>query len=551
MADVKKLKDPIYGYIAIPVEYMNKIIDTAPFQRLRRIIQTSYAPLYSSAVHNRFVHSMGVFYLGEIVRKQLESAISNSLILNQKIKKNKLKRIGKVFSLACLLHDVGHAPFSHTGEAFYLRSLEKKVEEAEKKQAQYFDIHKKLIDIVNRRTFTKDIKSVTSYAAPHEIISAYVGLKEYSDFFADDKEKEFFARCITGYLYSDKSKSLENCYISMLNSEVIDVDKLDYLVRDAYITGFDTVCIDFVRLLNSVTLFYNEKMGQFEIAFYKSAISVIENVIYAHDAERKWIQTHPVVLYDGYLINHMIEELNRKFDEKLFSVEAISSTGHVYTYDSNKSVRIRLLCDDDIIFLSKSLLDDSLIDEYFERNTRRHPLWKSEAEYNAYIEAELEGVKLEQVKDAITIMLDSLEGKRVYSIDSQYIEEIEREIERLRKLEGDLDSDTYKAQMKGKSEIKKICDGLKKYAAANHVEPDYVFLKTTQFSSGFGKTDFSNIGIVFDKSGQQVLKRFGKIVNTLNFDSGNKEYYYIYSKHIIKKSVDHKNIYSYLVREFI
>lgn len=55
----KRLKDPIYGYIEIPLQYMNNIIDTSVFQRLRRIIQTSYSPLYSSAVHNRFVHSIG------------------------------------------------------------------------------------------------------------------------------------------------------------------------------------------------------------------------------------------------------------------------------------------------------------------------------------------------------------------------------------------------------------------------------------------------------------------------------------------------------------
>lgn len=71
MKDYKRLKDPVYGYISIPTQYMNRIIDTACFQRLRRIIQTSYSPLYSSAVHNRFVHSMGVFHLGEIASTQV------------------------------------------------------------------------------------------------------------------------------------------------------------------------------------------------------------------------------------------------------------------------------------------------------------------------------------------------------------------------------------------------------------------------------------------------------------------------------------------------
>ena len=70
MKNYKRVKDPIYGYIKIPVAYMTYIVDTAVFQRLRRVIQTSYSPLYSSAVHNRFVHSMGVFYLGELTDKR-------------------------------------------------------------------------------------------------------------------------------------------------------------------------------------------------------------------------------------------------------------------------------------------------------------------------------------------------------------------------------------------------------------------------------------------------------------------------------------------------
>ena len=58
MLNCKRFKDPIYGYIDIEQKIISEIVDTAGFQRLRNIIQTSYAPLYSSAVHNRFVHSL-------------------------------------------------------------------------------------------------------------------------------------------------------------------------------------------------------------------------------------------------------------------------------------------------------------------------------------------------------------------------------------------------------------------------------------------------------------------------------------------------------------
>ena len=40
MKDCKRVKDPIYGYIKIPAIYMTDIVDTAAFQRLRRVIQT-------------------------------------------------------------------------------------------------------------------------------------------------------------------------------------------------------------------------------------------------------------------------------------------------------------------------------------------------------------------------------------------------------------------------------------------------------------------------------------------------------------------------------
>lgn len=71
LKEYKRLKDRIYGYIQIPMNYMTGIVDSATFQRLRRIIQTSYSPLYSSAVHNRFVHSLGVYHLGAIAAQSL------------------------------------------------------------------------------------------------------------------------------------------------------------------------------------------------------------------------------------------------------------------------------------------------------------------------------------------------------------------------------------------------------------------------------------------------------------------------------------------------
>lgn len=62
-----KIKDPIYGYIEIDEnEDVKTIINSALFHRLENIIQTSYTAVYPSSVHNRFIHSIGVYYLGTL-----------------------------------------------------------------------------------------------------------------------------------------------------------------------------------------------------------------------------------------------------------------------------------------------------------------------------------------------------------------------------------------------------------------------------------------------------------------------------------------------------
>ncbi len=175
--------------------------------------------------------------------------------------------------------------------------------------------------------------------------------------------------------------SFLNCIISLLNSSIIDVDKLDYLIRDSYITGFDTIKIDYVRLLQSIRL--REINKEYQIVYTKDAISVIENVVYAHDAERKWIQNHPAVQYESYLLQSAFEELKDKYkDVNLFSYQSLTEAG----IKLNKDYKISLLCDADIIFLMKNLDSDN-VKEYYRSIERRHPLWKSEAEYKAIFTA--------------------------------------------------------------------------------------------------------------------------------------------------------------------
>lgn len=150
---MKQIKDPIYGYVDIDDIYI-QLINTPEFQRLRNIVQTSYQALYPSALHNRFVHSIGVFHLGE---KAFSCFKRNVLDAFAEYACCDWEGMEKTFLMACLLHDVGHSPFSHTGESFYKN-----------------DFKKEISDLLQDEDLKKDISAGTG--KPHEAMSAIVGL---------------------------------------------------------------------------------------------------------------------------------------------------------------------------------------------------------------------------------------------------------------------------------------------------------------------------------------------------------------------------------------
>lgn len=281
---VKKFKDTIHGYIEIPEIIVSKIIDTEQFQRLRYIEQTSMRPLYPAARHDRFIHSLGVYWLGNQAFKYFRQNSQKEL---SELSEDEMKDLtGKwwdkqelLFSLACLLHDCAHAPFSHTLETLYvLRKVTLKKNNAYglESNSKISELDVQLLEECKiDSTFVVDFFADNSSldckgtGAPHEKMSAYCVMAEYKEairdickeFLEEDVTEEdivFVVRMIIGCLYTnykeDVEKSVKNCIISMLNSASIDVDGLDYIVRDAYMSGIDNFNIDYQRLLSSFTI---------------------------------------------------------------------------------------------------------------------------------------------------------------------------------------------------------------------------------------------------------------------------------------------------------
>ncbi len=193
---IAEIRDPIHGYI-----YTNslerRLIDTATFQRLRRIRQLAGCHLvYPGGQHSRFEHVIGCMFLAGRVGAVLES-----------------RKIGfgggdtADLRVSALLHDIGHGPFSHMFEEVL----------AEKTDVTHEDMSQRII----RETEIGEILASHSFSKG-EISELAVG---------KSRKKERFMNDVIG--------------------GGLSVDIMDYLLRDSYFTGVEYGKVDVHRIINS------------------------------------------------------------------------------------------------------------------------------------------------------------------------------------------------------------------------------------------------------------------------------------------------------------
>lgn len=116
MAKYKIVRDLVYGFITLD-EQEYEIIDHPMFQRLRRIKQLSLTDMvYPGANHTRFEHSLGVMQMATDMYDSIVAKRKGFLEKELGLDESGIRLYRKIIRLAALLHDVGHAPFSHSGE---------------------------------------------------------------------------------------------------------------------------------------------------------------------------------------------------------------------------------------------------------------------------------------------------------------------------------------------------------------------------------------------------------------------------------------------------
>lgn len=428
----KIIKDSIHGYISVnPI--FSYIIDSPEFQRLKSIEQGSFRVLYPAARHDRFIHSLGTYHLATKFAEHFIENISEDINIKN-INNEEINQIKDSFCYAALLHDIGHAPFSHTTEnLFNIKTNSNSIPKIN------IHLHEAVKSISTNDAYVRFYNEFTTCSpSPHEIISAIILIKKSSDFLKESVNKidlELSARMVLGctYDYNEESNipedkkiilGIKNCFIRLLNSQTVDIDKIDYITRDTQMSGFENVPIDIERLIRSVTAIKLENDVWLYPAFRKNALSVIDNVFRAKTEQGLWMVSHPVVLYESELLTHCIHKLNdlisTDYINTVFSVEALSCSGVEL-----QGKKYFLLNDIDIgADLRRFYNKDPLFNELYERNARRHPLWKSYYEYKYLFSDSKRNISEEDIFIYFKPLVDHLKTYEIFVLNQDSYMEI-------------------------------------------------------------------------------------------------------------------------------
>ncbi len=205
-----EINDPIHGFIGL-TGIESKIVNSEPYQRLRRIKQLSGAHyVYPTAEHTRFGHCIGVMFVAGLLGKRLLEQLGLGDDALQEVR------------LAGLLHDLGHGPFSHVFEE----------------------------SLIERRGWN------------HEDVTEWLIRKsEVGDLIEDDGiSKDRIANLVRGR----RTKKTDGVVSGIVAGQV-DADKMDYLIRDSFYCGVNYGLVDIHRLISSIEITKSLEM-QFDLA---------------------------------------------------------------------------------------------------------------------------------------------------------------------------------------------------------------------------------------------------------------------------------------------
>ena len=217
------IRDPLWNNIRVDALAL-RLIDTRAFQRLRYVRQLGLAYLvYPGASHSRFEHALGAYNLARHALGLLEErGFTQGLPADECI----------VVRCAALLHDIGHYPYSHALE---------------------------------------EIGALHHEEVARPLITTGEVAEVLRDGLGDDAPERIMA------LVRGKSDSA----LAGLISGSLDLDKIEYLKRDAFMCGVNYGDIDVDRLLNSLTVVDDPGGRGRAVGMYEKGLSALESLLFA------------------------------------------------------------------------------------------------------------------------------------------------------------------------------------------------------------------------------------------------------------------------------
>lgn len=252
----KIINDPVYGFISIEHELVFDLIGHPYFQRLRNIRQLGLTDLvYPGAVHNRFTHALGATHL-------VGKAIKALRLKDVKISAAEAEGV----SVAVLLHDIGHGPFSHALEFTLFDGIE------------------------------------------HEFLSLEIMQKLNVEF---DGRLDTAIAIFTG--------KYPRRFLHQLVSSQLDVDRLDYLKRDSFYSGVSEGIVGIERIIKMFDVI-NDRLVVEEKGIYS-----IEKFIVARRLMYWQVYLHKTVLGAEHLLINILKRARElaENDHTLFGSQAL------------------------------------------------------------------------------------------------------------------------------------------------------------------------------------------------------------------------------------
>jgi HD superfamily phosphohydrolase len=247
------IRDPLWDSIRLDRTAI-RIVDTAEFQRLRYIRQLGFAHLvYPGATHTRFDHAVGVYHLARMALRFLKERQPGP---------REVWEGEELIPYAALLHDIGHFAFSHALEEM----------EPEKIPGDHEEISSRFFE-------SPDLQEALDALGPD----------------AADR--------IHGLIMGKGELPLGG-----LVSGSLDLDKMEYLRRDARFCGVPYGEVDVDRLIQGMVLLPDPESGRYEVGVHEKAVASLESLLFAKYQMFRNVYWHHGVRAATALYKRIVEE---------------------------------------------------------------------------------------------------------------------------------------------------------------------------------------------------------------------------------------------------